>query len=237
MDCRTELRYYQHIIRSAYMVKKQAQFPANLEIDYPGAQSRLKTLFRGILVLPILFILALISGGGSGSGNESAMNESNQQMLQSSGGGIAFGLFAATALMIVFRQVYPLWWFTFNLELKRFTTRIGAYILLLTDKYPSTVDAQSVHLDVQYPDVKKDLNQLLPLVKWILAIPHFVVLIVLAFGILGATVIAWFAILITGKYPKELFEFVVGYQRWSLRLSAYAVLLTTDQYPPFSLKK
>jgi hypothetical protein len=138
--------------------------------------------------------------------------------------------------MILFRQRYPRWWFNFNLELNRFTTRVGAYLFLLTDVYPSTEDEQSVHLDLKFPDVKEDLNRWLPLVKWLLAIPHYFVLFVLVLAAFVATIIAWFAILLTGTYPKSLFEFVVSVGRWGLRVSAYAFLLTTDIYPPFSLK-
>ena len=137
--------------------------------------------------------------------------------------------------MIVFRQRYPRWWFDFARELVRFSARIGAYLLLLTDQYPSTVDEQSVHLEIDYPDAKRDLNRWLPLVKWFLAIPHYIVLAVLAIIALFAVVFAWFAILITGRYPRALFDFVVGVDRWCLRVTAYAFLLVTDLYPPFSL--
>jgi hypothetical protein len=138
--------------------------------------------------------------------------------------------------MILFRQRYPRWWFDFALELARFSTRIGAYLALLTDQYPSTVEEQDVHLDLDYPDAERDLNRWLPLVKWLLAIPHYLVLIVLTVGALFAVVFAWFAILVTGRYPRGLFDFVVGVGRWGLRVQAYAFLLLTDRYPPFSLR-
>ena len=141
----------------------------------------------------------------------------------------------ATVLMIVVRQRYPRWWFNFVCELMRFTTRVGAYLALLTDRYPSTVDEQSVHLEIDYPDVKRDLNRWLPLVKWFLAIPHVIVLLVLLMLALLSIAIAWFAILVTGRYPRSLFDFVVGVFRWGLRVEAYAVLLVTDRYPPFSV--
>jgi hypothetical protein len=213
------------------MVKKTEPYPATLDIDYPIKQSRWKTLLRLILALPILLILGLLTSTGSSESTE----ETSQYMSQS-GGGIVLGLFVATALLILFRQRYPRWWFDFNLELNRFSTRVGAYILLLTDVYPSTEDAQSVHLNIAYPDAKKDLNRWLPLVKWILAFPHYVILFFLSFGVVAATLIAWVVILITGRYPQELFNFVVGVSRWGLRVGAYAFLLTTDKYPPFSLK-
>jgi hypothetical protein len=137
--------------------------------------------------------------------------------------------------LIVFRRRYPRWWFDFARELTRFGARVGAYVALLTDKYPSTVEEQSVHLEIDYPDAERDLNRWLPLVKWLLAIPHLLTLIVLFVGAAFAVVIAWFAILFTGRYPRVLFDFVVGVSRWWLRVQAYAFLLVTDRYPPFSL--
>ena len=155
--------------------------------------------------------------------------------MRSTGGGISGGLFLATLLMIVFRVRYPRWWFDFARELTRFGARVGAYFALLTDRYPSTVEEQSVHLEIDYPDVVRDLNRWLPLVKWLLAIPHYIVLFFLWLAALVVIVVAWFAILITGGYPRSLFDFVVGVGRWTLRVSAYAFLLVTDRYPPFSL--
>ncbi|HTE21796.1 MAG TPA: DUF4389 domain-containing protein [Candidatus Limnocylindria bacterium] len=213
------------------MATKANSYPASLDIDYPGKLDRLTTFFRIMWAIPVLVILTLLTA----SGGESFANEAGKEAMIN-GRGIAGGLFAATALMILFRQRYPRWWFDFALELNRFSTRVGAYLLLLTDRYPSTVEEQSVHLEIKYPDVKQDLNKWLPLVKWLLAIPHYVVLIVLTIGALVATIIAWFAILFTGSYPKSLFDFVVGVGRWQLRVSSYAFLLVTDQYPPFSLK-
>ena len=137
--------------------------------------------------------------------------------------------------MIVFRQRYPRWWFDFALELARFGARIGAYVTLLTDHYPSTVETQDVHLEIDYPDVENDLSRWLPLVKWLLAIPHFIVLFFLSVSVFFVVIVAWFAILITGRYPRVLFGFVVGVGRWWLRVEAYALLLVTDRYPPFSL--
>lgn len=170
----------------------------------------------------------------AGSGFSASFSGS-KDALNASGGGVLLGLSAATALMIVFRKSYPRWWFDFALELNRYSSRVGAYLFLLTDKYPSTVEVQSVHLDVKYPNVARDLNRWLPLVKWLLAIPHYFVLFVLFVGVAFATVIVWFAILFTGRYPRSLFDFVVGVGRWSNRANACAFLLATDKYPPFSL--
>lgn len=189
------------------MTAQPAPYAARLEIDYPGELDRVTTFFRLIWAIPIAIVASLLSGG----------------------------LWVATALMIVFRQRYPRWWFDFARELTRFSTRVGAYFALLTDTYPSTVEEQSVHLELDYPDVERDLNRWLPLVKWFLLLPHYLVLAVLWLVALVAIVIAWFAILFTGTYPRSIFDFVVGMVRWTLRVTAYGFLLVTDAYPPFSL--
>lgn len=206
-------------------------YPARLDIDYPERLDRLTTAFRVIWIIPILVILTLLTGNGNGD----IATETGEDIVTSSGG-VASGIFMATALMIAVRRKYPRWWFDFTKELTRFGTRVCAYFALLTDRYPATDDQQSVHLELDYPDVGTDLNRWLPLVKWILAIPHYLVLFVLAVGALGASVIAWFAILFTGRYPRALFDYVVGVGRWALRVQAYAFFLVTDQYPPFSLR-
>ncbi|MCY4664381.1 MAG: DUF4389 domain-containing protein [Acidimicrobiaceae bacterium] len=145
-------------------------------------------------------------------------------------------LFAPTLLMILFRQKYPRWWFDWNLELARFTARVYAYLSLMRDEYPSTDEQQAVHLELDYPDASRDLNRWLPLVKWLLAIPHYIVLAVLGVAAFICVIIAWLAIIFTGRYPRGLFNFVLGVHRWSLRVSSYMWLLITDKYPPFSLK-
>jgi hypothetical protein len=187
--------------------KSDHAYAARLDIDYPDRLNRLTTFFRPILMIPIAVIVSLLSTG----------------------------LWFATLLMIVFRVKYPRWWFDFARELARLNTRVGAYAALLTDSYPSTTKDQAVHLDIDYPDAEKDLSRWLPLVKWLLAIPHYVILLVLWIFAFFAIVIAWFAILITGRYPKGLFNYVVGVFRWTLRVSAYMYLLVTDQYPPFGV--
>jgi hypothetical protein len=197
-------------------------YAARLTIDYPERLNRVTTLLRLIWIIPIAVILSLVSATGDGA---------------RSGGAVLGGLWVAIALMIAIRVLYPRWWFDFARELTRFGARVGAYLALLTDRFPSTVDEQSVHLEIDYPNVERDLNRWLPLVKWLLAIPHYVVLVFLFIGAAVAIVIAWFAILITGRYPRPLFDYVVGVSRWSLRVSAYAFLLVTDRYPPFSLQE
>ena len=183
-------------------------YAVRLAIDYPDRLDRLTTFFRVIWIIPIAIIQSLFSSG----------------------------LWFAALLMIVFRVRYPRWWFDFARELTRFGARVSAYAGLLTDTYPSTVEEQSVHLEIDYPDVERDLNRWLPLVKWLLAIPHYLVLVVLWLAAILAVIVAWFAILFTGRYPRALFDFVVGVGRWTLRVNAYAFLLVTDQYPPFSLR-
>lgn len=206
-------------------------YAARLNVDYPDRLDRLSTFFRILWILPIFIILSLLSGTGSETFADRGGDQSSL-----SGGGLSAGLWLATVLMIVFRQRYPRWWFDFGRELTRFSTRVGVYLLLLTDQYPSTEDEQAVHLEIDYPDARNGLNRWLPLVKWLLALPHYLVLIVLGLVAALATVAAWFAVLFTGRYPRPLFDFVVGFIRWSVRVGAYAFLLVTDRYPPFSLK-
>ena len=212
--------------------RSDAPYPARLEIDYPEQLSRVKTLFRIILVIPALVVAALVTGGLVGVETASDIGNDFIEGFAVTGG----VLFLATLLTLLFRRKYPRWWFDWNVEVTRFTTRVGAYLGLLRDEYPSTDEQQAVHLDLDYPDAAHDLNRFLPLVKWLLAIPHFIVLVVLAVASLVVTVIAWFAIIFTGRYPRGMFQFVVGVGRWSLRVEAYAFLLITDRYPPFSLK-
>lgn len=211
-------------------------YPARLDIDYPERLDRLTTFFRIIWAIPISIILALLTANGGDT--VTVITEGGRVVSEttSAGFGIGGGLFAATALMIVFRQRYPRWWYDFARELTRFEYRVGAYLGLVTDRYPSTVEEQAVHLDLVYPDAERELNRWMPLVKWLLAIPHYLVLALLGIGAILAIVIAWFAILFTGRFPRALFDYVVGVGRWALRVQAYAFLLVTDEYPPFSLR-
>lgn len=201
-------------------------FPATLEIEYPDRElNRLTTAFRLFTVIPIAVILALVSGPQPGGG------QSHRGLALACGGLVVL----PTILLLVFTRRYPRWWFDWNLELTRFSARVGAYLALLRDEYPSAEDEQAVHLAVPYPDAAHDLNRWLPLIKWFLAIPHYIVLAFLGIAAFCFVVIAWFAILFTGRYPRSLFEFVVGVFRWMLRVAAYAFLLTTDRYPPFGV--
>ena len=204
-----------------------AGYPARLSVDFPERDlNRATTFFRLLVAIPILVVLGTVSGEvwewGYGDGKTAV----------AAAGGL---LFFGPLLMILFRQKYPRWWFDFNLQLTRFTTRVTTYLALMSDQYPSTDEEQWVHLELDYPNVKEDLNRWLPLVKWFLAIPHLIVLLFLTIAAFFAVVLAWFAILFTGRYPRTLFDFVEGVTRWWLRVEAYAMLLTTDRYPPFRL--
>jgi hypothetical protein len=197
-------------------------------VDYPARTlDRLTTAFRVFTVIPIAIVLATVAGS-----TWQSSGRSGSMVVMAGAGGL---LFLGPLLMILFRQKYPRWWFDWNRELLRFTNRVTAYLALMDDRYPSTDEEQSVHLDFPYPDVPRELNRWLPLVKWFLAIPHYLVLFFLGIAAFVAVVIAWFAILFTGRYPRALFDFVEGVIRWSNRVTAYALILVTDRYPPFRL--
>jgi hypothetical protein len=204
------------------------KYPLTYSVDYPDRElNRLTTFFRIFMVIPIAIVLATVSGAtyGSGGGEDA-------YVYGAAAGGFLFG---GPLLMILFRKKYPRWWFDWNQELLRFMGRVHLYLVLLDDRYPSTDERQSLRLDLRYPNAETDLMRGMPLVKWFLAIPHYVVLFFLGIGAFVAVVIAWFAILFTGRYPRGLFDFVVGVNRWYLRVVAYAFVLTTDRYPPFRL--
>ena len=205
-----------------------AVYPVQFSVAYPDRPlDRLTSAFRIIVAIPILFVLGAVSNGTwqwSSGGRVTAV--------AAGAGGV---LFFAPLLMIVFRQKYPRWWFDWNLELLRFSNRVFVYLALMDDRYPATDEQQSVRLDFPYPDVPRDLNRWLPLVKWALAIPHYFVLVFLGIGTFLALIVVWFVILFTGQYPRQLFDFVEGVMRWENRVVGYAFVLVTDQYPPFRL--
>jgi hypothetical protein len=201
-------------------------YPVQFSIEYPERElNRLTTAFRLIVAIPILIVAATV-GGHTWAGYE------HGPAVTAGTGGV---LFLGPLLMIVVRQKYPRWWFDWNLELLRFVNRIAAYLALMDDRYPSTDERQSVALDFPYPDAKHGLNRWLPLVKWVLAIPHYVLLFFLSVAAVVAVIVAWFAILFTGRYPRGLFDFVLGVVRWGNRVTGYAFVLVTDRYPPFRL--
>ena len=204
-------------------------YPLTFAVDYPDrGLNRLSTAFRIFTIIPIAFLAAALEGGsfGANAGGSGA---------RYAGGGIGI-LVIPVLLMLLFRKKYPRWWYDWNLQLTRFTNRIAVYFALMDDRYPSTDEEQAVHLNFPYPDAEHDLSRGLPLVKWLLAVPHYIVLFFLWIGVLLAAILAWFAILFTGRYPRPLFHFIEGVFRWYNRVTAYAFLLITDRYPPFSLQ-
>lgn len=210
---------------AAMTTQETTPYPVRLSVEYPDRKlNRLSTLLRLLWIIPIAIVLALVSGSTLAVNGTTAIV---------AGGGL---LFLAPLLMILFRQKYPRWWFDWNRELYRFSTRVAVYLAVMDDRYPSTDEAQSVRLDIDYPDVPRDLNRFLPLVKWILVIPHIIVLVFIGIAAVFAVIFAWFAILFTGRYPRGLFDFVEGFLRWGTRVTGYAFLLATDRYPPFSLR-
>jgi hypothetical protein len=210
------------------MQQEQGSYPVRFSVDYPDRPlDRLTTAFRIFVAIPIVIVLGAVSAGSWQWTSAQGTTE-----VASGAGGL---LFFGPLLMILFRQKYPRWWFDWNLQLQRFGNRVGAYLALLDDRYPSTDDEQSVHLDYPYPDAARDLNRWLPIVKWLLAIPHYVVLVFLDIAAVVVIIVAWFAILFTGRYPPGMFGFVEGVIRWHNRVIGYALTLVTDRYPPFRL--
>jgi hypothetical protein len=202
-------------------------YPVQFAVEYPDRSlNRLTTAFRPFVAIPVVIVLATIGGVSAD------WTGGNRDLTVGTLGGVVF---VPALLMIVFRQKYPRWWFDFNLELQRFTNRVGAYLALMNDRYPSTDEKQYVTLEIAYPDVPRELNRWLPLVKWLLAIPHYVVLLLLWLAALLVAIVAWFAILFTGRFPRDLFDFIEGVLRWTNRVEAYVLLLATDRYPPFRL--
>lgn len=196
-------------------------------MEYPvDKRNRLTVFFRVILAVPVIVLLEMFVNSSSAFSGDT----STQAYVA---GGF---LFFPTLLLLLFRHRYPRWWFDFNVNLLAFTMRVLIYVYLLRDEYPSTEDRQALDLMVVYPDAKQDLSRGMPLVKWFLAIPHYVILGFLGIAVFFVTLIALLAILFTGRYPRGLFDFTVGTLRWTTRVSAYAFLLTTDRYPPFSLR-
>ena len=202
--------------------------PVSFSVDYPDRElNRMTSALRIFTIIPIAIVLGAVAGGTW----DWSYHNGSSGAAAGAGGLLFFG----PLLMIVFRQKYPRWWFDWNLELQRFSTRVLIYLALMDDAYPSTDDHQSVHLDYVYPDAARDLNRWLPLVKWLLAIPHYIVLFFLDIVALVLVIVAWFAILFTGRYPRGLFDFVEGVIRWHNRVIGYALTLVTDAYPPFQL--
>jgi hypothetical protein len=211
-----------------------AQYPqATFSVDYPEKKlNRLTTFFRIFVAIPILIVMAGVTGGFNyhpSTGMNDAMNP--VQTISIAAGFLVIPI----VLMLLFRRKYPKWWYDWNIAFSRFNYRVSVFLLLMRDEYPSTDEEQNVHLDFPYPNIL-ELNRWMPLVKWFLAIPHYFILLFIGIGVFFITIVAWFAILLTGRYPKSMFNFVEGYLRWTLRVEVYSCLLTTDKYPPFSLE-
>ena len=230
------------------MANTTADYPVKLNIDYPDKPlNRLTSFFRIFVIIPIAIVLCLITAQALSSSSQpnkqlvqaiQANPEQTEKLLKNAwaGGVSTSGLVVLpTVLMILFRKKYPKWWFDWNTNLTKFSYRVGSFFFLMNDKYPSTDEEQWVHLEMVYPDVQKDLMRGMPLVKWFLAIPHYIVLAFLLIAVFICLIITWFAILFTGKYPRGLFDFTLGFFRWCFRVEGYAFLLVTDKYPPFSL--
>ena len=204
-------------------------YPVTFEVEYPERSlDRLTTFFRLFTVIPIAIVMATITGFST------TYQDVGDTTVKITTAGIGL-LFLPTLLMILFRQKYPRWWFDWNLNFQSFSNRIGVYVALMNDRYPSTDEEQSVRLVYPYPEVEGELGRGMPLVKWFLAIPHYIVLFFLSIGAFFAVVVAWFAILFTGRYPRGLFDYVEGVLRWHNRVVGYAFALVTDRYPPFRL--
>jgi hypothetical protein len=204
-------------------------YPVTFAVDYPERSlDRLTSFFRIFTVIPIAIVMAAITGFSS------SYDEIGETTVTITTAGIGL-LFLPPLLMILFREKYPRWWFDWNLNFQRFSNRIGVYFALMDDRYPSTDEEQGVHLGYEYPDVQAELGRGMPLVKWCLAIPHYIVLFFLTIGAFFAVIFAWFAILFTGRYPRGLFDYVEGVLRWHNRVVGYAFTLVTDRYPPFRL--
>lgn len=188
-----------------------ADYAARLDVNYPGRSNRLTVLIRLILAIPVIIIVGLING---------------TRIMQ------LVWLLVVLALLIVKRYPEILWtvqsWFAV------FSTRTTLYIDLLADGYPWN-DDPTVRIELDEPDGSQ-LSRFLPLIKWLLALPHYIVLALLGIVAFVCIVLAWLAILITGSYPAPLFNFVLGVNRWGFRVNAYVFVLNTDRYPPFSLK-
>jgi hypothetical protein len=211
-------------------VQQPPAYPVRFSVDYPDRElDRTSTLLRIFYAIPILILFSTVGGG---TWTWSSTSSRGASVVAAGAGGL---LFFGPLLMVVFRQKYPRWWFDWNLELQRFGNRVGAYLALMDDRYPATDDHQSIHLDYPYPDVPRQLNRWLPLVKWLLALPHYFVLLALYVAAFFVVIVVWFAILFTGRYPRGAFDLVEGVIRWYNRVIGYVLVLVTDEYPPFRL--
>ena len=192
------------------MATEAAAYPITFEVEYPERLSRWLIFVKWLLAIPHVIIISL------------------------------FGyLIELTTFIswfaILFTGRYPRALFDLALLYWGWNSRVTSYLVLLRDEYPpfgeDAAGEYPVHVDIPYPE---RLSRLLIFVKWLLVIPHIIILALLSAVALAVYVIGWFAILFTGQFPRSMFDFLVGVGRWNLRVSAY-VMLMRDEYPPFSL--
>jgi hypothetical protein len=192
----------------ATMAPAESAHPVTFDIAYPERLNRWLILVKWLLAIPHLIIANLL--------------DNVAQLL-------AFVAF----FTILFTGKWPEGMFKFTVGCLRWQYNVYAYVLLLRDEYPPfsfDPGQYAVAFDVAYPE---KLNRWLVFVKWLLIIPNLIVFLLVALAWAITLIVAWFAILFTGRYPRGLFDFAVGVMRWSARLNAY-VYLMTDKYPPFS---
>ncbi len=203
----------------------ETSYPVRFEAEYPEQLGRLSSAFRIILYIPVAIFLALVGGQAfsySDFGDATTTSVAG-------GGGIILAIWAT----VIVRQYVPHWLFDFQVALMRFQARAYGYLALLTDRFPAFEGEYPINFEVRYPD--KLSRWKVAIWKIITSIPHIIILIFLFLAAFVVIVIAWFAILFTGRYPQGLHTFVAGVFRWSLRVQAYFLSLT-DDYPPFSLE-
>jgi urea transporter len=188
------------------------EYPVRFDVEYPDRLSRWKIFVKWLFAIPHLIIIYLL--------------------------GIVNSVMIFIAFFaVLFTKKWPRGMFDFSVQIQRWTANVLAYFLvLLRDEYPpfsGDAGEYPVTLEIDYDD---DLSRWQIFVKWLLAIPHLIVLVFLAIVVYVVVIIAFFAILFTARYPRGLFDFVVGTYRWYMRVNAYAFWFMTDRYPPFSLK-
>ncbi len=191
-------------------VATTSEYPVRFDCSYPEGGNRFLILARWLLAIPHLVITSILMD--------------------------LVALFAFFAFFtILFTRRYPEGMFRLAVGFQRWYYNTLAYVLF-HDRYPPfSVDEGEyapLSFDVERPE---QFNRWLPLVKWLLAIPHYVVVTVLSFFALFVYLYVWVAVLVTGRYPRGAFDFLVGVGRWTARMNAYVYLLT-DEYPPFSLR-
>jgi hypothetical protein len=189
-----------------------ADYPARFDVEYPERLSRWKIFVKWLFAIPHFIIVYL---------------------LQIVGALMVFVAFFS----ILFTKRWPLMMFEFMVQIQRWTENVTVYALTLQrDEYPPFSGEAGEYAVLFEIDNDESLSRWKIFVKWLLVIPHLIVLAFLAIAASVAVFIGFFAILFTARFPRGLFDFVVGVLRWTIRVNAYAGWLMTDRYPPFSLK-